>query len=524
MKTHHQKTPAKGKLDEVSENPVSALPESQQPGPEDSDGLRRTLSDSSPPAEATGTADASVRAVDPLIDEYGPLFFVKDDNIYGNQLAIAAKFANDHQIRFDPEAGVFKGYSATIGAWAMRHDPDVKGLLAKFIKQQAEANNAKDFLRKRTNAFLSAVLALLKGFTLAVDKDRLYRVIHVANGMLDLSVTPSVLRPHAPSFLSRRLVAIPYRPEAKCPRFLDDLLAPALSADDIGLLQRFLGAVLLGGNAAQRFLILYGGAALGKSTLVTLIEWIMGLDNVAHFRADHLASRFETSAFRNKTLLTAKDVPGDYLAHKGAQMIKALVGGDPFEAEIKYGGKSRLHGSFNLIVTSNNRLRLVVEDDEDAWRRRLLIIRFEGKPVEKRIANFAELLLRKEAEGILAWMVEGAIKHLEELDGSGDFTLSKAQQDHVDDLLHESRSPEIFVAGRVIKKKEADVTVEELTHGYLDFCRAKGWEPFRTRQFENELFDLMEKFHGMRRRNDLTRGTKWHRGFKHVAIKVEEAK
>ena len=138
---------------------------------------------------------------------------------------------------------------------------------------------------------------------------------------------------------------------------MNELLGPALAPEDIDLLQRFLGAVLLGGNAAQRFLILYGGAALGKSTLVTLVEWLIGLDNVAHFRADHLASRFETSAFRDKVLLTAKDVPGDYLAHKGAKMIKALVGGDFFEAEIKYGGKSRLHGNFNLIVTSNSRLR-----------------------------------------------------------------------------------------------------------------------------------------------------------------------
>ena len=143
------------------------------------------------------------------------------------------------------------------------HDPDVKRLLAKFIKKEAEANNAKEFLPKRTNAFLGAVLALLKGFTLAVGKDRLYRLIHVANGMLDLTVTPPVLRPHDPEYASRRLCNIPHRATAKCPRFLDNLLGAALSAEDISLLQRYLGAVLLGGNAAQRFLILHGTAARG---------------------------------------------------------------------------------------------------------------------------------------------------------------------------------------------------------------------------------------------------------------------
>ena len=45
-----------------------------------------------------------------------------------------------------------------------------------------------------------------------------------------------------------------------------------------------------------------------------------------------------------------------------------------------------------------------------------------------------------------------------------------------------------------------------------------------TRQFENELVDLMERFHGVRRRNDIVRNHKSARGFKHVALKVEDAK
>lgn len=144
-------------------------------------------------------------------------------------------------------------------------------------------------------------------------------------------------------------------------------------------------------------------------------------------------------------------------------------------------------------------------------------------PADPNIEEYGPLFFVKD-DSILAWMVEGAVNHLEELNESGDFTLSDKQRARVDDLLHESRSPEIFVAGRVIKKKDADLAVDELTHGYLDFCRAKGWEPFRTRQFENEVVDLMEKFHRVLRRNDLTRGAKWHRGFKHVTLKVEEAK
>jgi putative DNA primase/helicase len=490
--------------------------------PDGSDGLAQPFKDLQPPNAMADTVEALAKSIDPIIEEHGPLFFADERSIHGNQIAIAAKFARDCQICFDPEASAFTGYNTATGVWEPLREPDAKRLLSKFVKRQAEENNAREFLPKRTNAFLGGVLAMLKGFTLAVDKERLRRIIHVANGMLDLSVTPPVLQAHDPSFLSRSLCAIQFRPEAKCPRFLDGLLGAALPPEDIDLLQRFLGAVLLGGNVAQRFLIIYGGAARGKSTLVTLIERIIGLDNVAHFRADHLGSRFETHAFLHKTLLTAKDVPGDYLAHAGAQMIKALVGDDLIQAEMKYGGKFRLHGNFNLIVTSNNRLRLAVEEDEPAWRRRVIIIRFEGSPPEKRIANFAEVLLREEAEGILAWMVAGASMHLKKLDEVGDFKLSDGQKARIDDLLQESKSPAVFVESRITKEKDADLTVDELTHAYLDFCRARGWEALSARQFENEAVGLMQKFHGVLRRNDITRNHKSARGFKHVALKPED--
>jgi phage/plasmid-associated DNA primase len=125
---------------------------------------------------------------------------------------------------------------------------------------------------------------------------------------------------------------------------------------------------------------------------------VIGIENVAHLRTEHLSGRFESHAFLNKKLLTAKDVPGDFLARRGAQMLKALVGDDLIESEMKYGGKFRMRGNFNIIVTSNNRLRVGMEDDEPAWRRRLIVIRFGGSAPDKRIANFGDTLLREEGK------------------------------------------------------------------------------------------------------------------------------
>lgn len=144
--------------------------------------------------------------------------------------------------------------------------------------------------------------------------------------------------------------------------------------------------------------------------------------------------------------------------------------------------------------------------------------------VAPRTNTFVEVLLRDEDEGIFAWIVEDTIRHSEELDRVGDFALSAAQTVRIDDLLHESGSPEIFVAGYIVKQKDADLAVDELTNVCLDSCRARGWESFRTHQFENELLDLMEQYHGARRRNDIVRAGKSARAFKHVTLKGKNAK
>jgi putative DNA primase/helicase len=86
------------------------------------------------------------------------------------------------------------------------------------------------------------------------------------------------------------------------------------------------GALLLGGNPAQRVFILTGTAGAGKSTLMKIFERIVGINNVYELRTALLHERFEQSRFIGKSLLTGKDVPGDFLQKQGAYVIKKLVG------------------------------------------------------------------------------------------------------------------------------------------------------------------------------------------------------
>ena len=456
---------------------------------------------------------------DPIIREFGPLFSIDGDKIKLNPPALGAKFVTEHQFRFDDSDGSFRQYSKVTGVWEPLREPKVKLALAAFIKALADHYQVEKLTMMRTNSLLGAILALAKGYKGMGEPDAAAGpLIHVANGVLDLSTGEAVLRGFSADDWSTSACDIGWNGGAKCDRFLNELLTPALNADDIDLLQRYAGSLLFGLNAAQRFQVLHGGASSGKSTLVTILERIVGVANVAHLRTQHLTGRFESHGFQGKKLLTAKDVPSNFLGNTGAKALKALVGADLIETEQKFGDKFQLRGNLNIIVTSNGRLRLPLEDDEGAWRRRLLVLDFSRKEKAKRISHFEDVLLKEEGEGILAWMVEGAVKHLEELKKDGDFRLTPAQLERIENLLLESRSVVEFITGGVVKKAKADVSVDELLRGYVEFCHEKKWEPVSSREFTLKLTDLMIRTHGIYKRNDVQREGSSVRGFKGIAL------
>jgi putative DNA primase/helicase len=215
----------------------------------------------------------------------------------------------------------------------------------------------------------------------------------------------------APSYRRRNKLAVKYQAGAGCPLFLDTLLKPALSPDDIELLQRWCGLALIGVNMAQRFLILTGTAGGGKGTFIRVINGIIGPSNVGTLRPDLLAERFELGRLLGKTLLYGADVPDNFLNCKGASVLKSLTGGDPVTLEFKVSNeRPEIICRFNAIVTCNSRLKVHLEGDAAAWRRRLAIVEYRNEKPAVVVADLSERILKEEGAGVLNWMLAGLDK------------------------------------------------------------------------------------------------------------------
>ena len=331
------------------------------------------------------------------------------------------------------------------------------------------------------------------------------------------------LHPFSPDYYSRNQVPVNFNPDAKCPKFRE-LIATQVPKDDQSLVQRWLGSCLLQGNAAQRLMIFTGVGMTAKSTIVNVLVKLIGHRNVGALRTHLLNERFEIGRFVGKTLLTACDVPGTFLQHKGAQVIKRLVGGDFNPGEVKGVMKQiDVFGDFNMAITCNETLlvRLYGDSDVSAWRRRLLLVHFPT-PIDpaKRVNNFDDVLIAEESEGILLYFIEGAAMHLEELKHGGDFILTDEQKWRVERLLTESQSLPFFIKEQIVARNGEDLPTDEIVRAYFMFCKERKFASRLVREVELELKDLMLEIHNSHYANHVRDDKKGPRGYRNVTFKM----
>ena len=466
--------------------------------------------------------------------EFGPALAVSEKGaVKVNQRFIVGKLMREHDVLYDDLTGRFYRYVAETGVWGhvsevkVRNwfDVEFRALIGE-LKANANGDARLDNLYfSITQTLLRSLGDMLKGAAAKSDVfHKPNRVMHAANGMVDLTERPFAFKGFAKEFYSRNQSPVGYDPGAKCPRFLNELLRPALSADDITLLQNWCGLALLGRNIPQVMLILSGTAGGGKGTIVNVIHGIVGERNIHQLRTEHLGSRFETSFYHDKTLLCGADVEPNFLNTPAAHHLKALTGNDLMTTEHKGSSVSDLlRGDFNILVTCNSRLMVKLQGDAEAWARRLLWVEFNQPKAARPIHGFDAWLLRHEGSGILNWMLEGAVRLLAVLDVHEPFPLTAEQRERVNNLLSESDAARTFILTGVERSPfPLDwVTSTELFAGYLAFCDERGWSPLAQRAFEMKAKDLMVQIHRACPSKNLSRkeGFGGQRGFQGVVLK-----
>lgn len=326
-------------------------------------------------------------------------------------------------VRYTDAAGF---YQLQNGVWTKTNDGDIRTEAQRVGKDLSELGWAAkdddpDFYARaydykktaETSRGIDAIIKELKslpGIRAELDDfDRHPHLLAARNGVINLRT--GELQPHDPSLLLTRRIDLNYRPGTPAPRwerFLREVFPDQHSMP--GYMQRITGYGITGETSEQIFVVHYGTGRNGKSIFMDILSEIF----------DQITA---ISAFSTFEARRGDGVPNDLAALAGARMVvasegnqgklmdeallKRVTGQDKITARFLRREFFEYRPQFLLLMATNYRPAFRGQD-EALWQRvKLIEWRRYFKPEER--DKGLQKKLMAEAEGILAWAVQGAV-------------------------------------------------------------------------------------------------------------------
>lgn len=239
--------------------------------------------------------------------------------------------------------------------------------------------------------------------------DRWPTLLNTRNGTIDLQT--GKLIPHDRAQLHSKVCDVEFHSKAKAPAFQKFLRRIVPNADTRTFLQRWIGYCLTGLISEQAFVIAWGAGKNGKSTLTSLLQYVLGPYCQQAPQDLLLASKYERhptelADLRGARLVLCGETPVD--APLDEAKVKALTGGDRIKARVMRGNFFEIDPTWKLILATNYKPR-IQGTDEGIWRRVHLLPFTVTISEAERDSRLIEKL-RDEASGVLAWAVQGALR------------------------------------------------------------------------------------------------------------------
>lgn len=398
----------------------------------------------------------------------------------------------DQPVVFCPEEEQFYRYAPESGLYESISPAKVRHEVVKLLRKCAEGS--LQHYRAEIHALCTRRVVSLVADALKAESEMGvsefepdYHVIPVENGMLDLRTLR--LDPFSPQRPVRSKLPIRWDEHAAPPtQFLGYVESMFRAEEDRRFLIDSLAMAFLG-NPFQRIVVILGPGGAGKTTLVKLLISLIGIGDTAQFNPAKAHRPFEPVSWIGKKLLYVTEAKENSLLGC-SQQLKEISGQDTITAEFK---SSNMWISFTprslLMVTGNPDLRLRIEQDRDAWERRLILLRVVKPQNLAPIPDFDQHLIRTEGPGILKVVVEAAQRLIRD----GMPKLSLEQDRRVKHLLDASDPFAEFVSVHVEDQVESCVYTADAYAAAKEFLSRNEYSEPSKGELQKRVTRAMEE-------------------------------
>lgn len=270
--------------------------------------------------------------------------------------------------------------------------------------------------------------------------------------------------PHDPRYKATNQIPHEYDPEGqlKGVTVQEWLMFICDTPEDIEMLCQFSGLCLTRDTRQQKFLILNGEGGTGKSTVIRMIEKMIGTENTSNISLNQLTQRFQAFGLMGKLLNSCADLEIDALSD--TSILKKALGEDTFSAEAK--GKDQISvRNYAKLLFSTNQLPIVKAEQTNGFYRRLLILTMDRVP-EKKDPEFFDRLSAEIDD-----FIRISVTALERLYQNGRITESAGSIEAVKRLRCDSDTVQAFLTEKVEKIPDGRIKKADLYREYENFCQ-----------------------------------------------------
>ena len=321
-------------------------------------------------------------------------------------------------------------------------------------------------------------------------------VIGTPSGVVNLRTAVST--PYELGELITRRIALEFVPEAKCPRweqFLREVLGDDEEIQDY--FHQLIGYIMSGETSLQQMWLMVGSGSNGKSTLLHILQRLLGPDYAQQTPESVLLGRANVGGATND-LVRLRGIRCALLTETGhgqffnEERVKALVAADTIAARGLYREFEEFTPQAKFLLATNH-LPIVRGTDKGIWRRLVVVPFTKEFEVGSDPTLYQDLVA--ELPGIFAWAVRGAVRWY---DSSVPFTVPTAWALATSQYRSEQDALKGFLDDRVDIKPGLFVGASDLYNAYVSWCRDDGRQALSQSEFGQRMTTTL----------DVTRGRK----------------
>lgn len=255
------------------------------------------------------------------------------------------------------------------------------------------------------------------------------------------------------------------------------------------LLEEAIGYCFYRRNEFGKAFILTGEKDNGKSTFLSMIQTLLGDDNISSLDLKELGDRFKTAEMFGKLANIGDDIGDEFIANPS--IFKKLVTGDRVNAERKGRDPFEFNNYSKLLFSANNIPR--IKDKTGAVQKRLVIIPFDAKFTVNKPGFNPHIKHLLKTDEVMQYLIKIGIEGLQRVLTNRQFTQS-AKVKRAMDEYEESNNP---ILGFFKECGDENFQIEneptnKVYKRYQEYCLANSLQALSNIEFSKQVNRILK--------------------------------